>query len=175
MKPFLRFVAVCILAAHFVFLAGRATGRAVHWLSDRLAGLASGRIDRAQTARAVVAWARATLDAVESAPVAAEPEPLPSIADAMRAACAAMAASDARLYRAAGDSIARMRATLDAAEPAPAVVMACAPAAAPPLAVAAPPLASLTVRELRSLARARGLSSLARKGRRADLLAALTD
>ena len=129
MKPFLRFVAVCILAAHFVFLAGRATGRAVHWLSDRLAGLASGRIDRAQTARAVVAWARATLDAVESAPVAAEP--------------------------------------------APAFVMACAPVAAPPRAVAAPPLDSLTVRELRSLARARGLTGLARKGRRADLLAAL--
>jgi hypothetical protein len=171
MKFFLRFTAACILAAHFVFLAGRATGRAVHWLSDRLAGLASGRIDRAATARAVVAWARDTLDAVEPAPAAAEP--LPSIADTMRAACAAMAASDARIYRAAGDSIARMRATLDAAKTV--TVAACAPVAAPKVAVAHPPVDSLTVRELRKMARARGLSSLARKGRRADLLAALTD
>ena len=194
-------VAVLIVAAELAYRAGLATGRAVHWLSDRLAGLASGRIDRAQTARAIVAWAHAVLT---PAPAPA-PEPEPSIAETFAAVAAAAAASDARLYRSAGESIARIRATLDAAETEPALVeaeqsprmyqrvtlakggghrhewlpvtMACAatPVASPSVAVAPPALDTLTVADLRRLARARGLSGLARKGRRADLLAALTD
>jgi non-ribosomal peptide synthetase component F len=46
-------------------------------------------------------------------------------------------------------------------------------AAITPAAIAAPPLASLTVVELRRLARAAGHRQLARSGRRADLLAVL--
>ena len=164
-------VAVLIVAAELTYRAGLATGHAIHWLSDRLAGLASGRIDRAQTARAVVGWAHAVL-APEPAP-----EPAPSIAETFAAVAAAAAASDARLYRSAASSIARIRSTLDAAEAfdVEPIVMACAPVAAEPVAIAAPPLDTLTVAQLRKVARARGLSGLARKGRRADLLAALTD
>ena len=61
-----------------------------------------------------------------------------------------------------------------AARPAPLPVVltpAPAPLALPP--AAAPPLASLRVIELRQLARAAGLATLARSGRRADLLEAL--
>ena len=136
--PFLRadagrvayMVACVIVAAEIAYRAGLATGRAVHWLSDRLAGLVSGRIDRAVTARAVVAWARATLAAPESAPA-----------------------------------------------PVAVAIMAehrCAPVTdAPAAGIAAPPIESLTVAQLRAIARARGLSALARNGRRADLIAAL--
>ena len=167
-------VAVLIVAAELTYRAGLATGRALHWLSDRLAGLASGRIDRAQAARAVVSWAHAVL-APEHASVATEPAP--SIAETFAAVAAAAAASDARLYRSAGESISRMKSLLDEAEAfdVEPVVMACAPVAAPSVAVAPPALDTLTVTDLRRLARARGLSGLARKGRRADLLAALTD
>jgi hypothetical protein len=115
-------VAVLIVAAELAYRAGLATGRAVHWLSDRLAGLVSGRIDRAQTARSVVVWAHSLID----------PPTPPAV-----------------------------------------VVMACAPERAPAVAVSPPSLDSLTVAELRKMARARGLTCLARKGRRADLLSAL--
>lgn len=47
------------------------------------------------------------------------------------------------------------------------------PLALPPSPEPAPPLAALTVGELRHLARSAGLRSLARSGRRADLLEAL--
>lgn len=50
------------------------------------------------------------------------------------------------------------------------LVLACS---AEPVAIAAPPLAELRVIELRALARAAGLAQLGRRGRRADLLAAL--
>lgn len=50
------------------------------------------------------------------------------------------------------------------------LVLACS---AEPTAIAAPPLAALRVTELRALARAAGLPQLGRRGRRADLLAAL--
>lgn len=50
------------------------------------------------------------------------------------------------------------------------LVLACR---AEPTAIAAPPLAALRVVELRALARAAGLADLGRRGRRADLLAAL--
>ena len=54
---------------------------------------------------------------------------------------------------------------------APAFALACAPE---PVAIAAPPLAGLTVAELRRLARAAGLPrTLSRSGRRAQLLEAL--
>ena len=117
-------VAVLIVAAELTYRAGLALGRAIHWLSDRLAGLASGRIDRVATARAAVDWAHAILAPIKP-------------------------------------------------EPAPVVVMACAAAPAAPVAVSPPALDSLTVVDLRKLARARGLTGLARKGRRADLLSAL--
>jgi len=44
---------------------------------------------------------------------------------------------------------------------------------APPMEARRAPLATLTVRELRTLARKEGLTRLAQRGRRADLLAAL--
>ena len=123
-------VACLIVAAEIAYRAGMATGRAVHWLSDRLAGLVSGRIDRTVTARAVVSWARATLAAPESAP----------------APVAAVITAEHR----------------------------CAPVTdAPAAGITAPPIESLTVAQLRAIARARGFSTLARKGRRADLVAAL--
>jgi hypothetical protein len=115
-------VAVLVVLADFTYRAGLATGRAIHWLSDRIAGLASGRIDRAQTARAVASWAHSLID----------PPTPPAV-----------------------------------------VVMACAAAPSAPVAVSPPSLDSLTVAELRKMARARGLTCLARKGRRADLLSAL--
>ena len=136
--PFLRaaagrvaYVAACVIvAAEIAYRAGLATGRAVHRLSDLLAGLASGRIDRAQTARAVVSWAQATLAAPESPP----------------APVAAVITAEHR----------------------------CAPVTdAPAAGIAAPPIESLTVAQLRAMARARGLSALARHGKRADLIAAL--
>lgn len=57
-------------------------------------------------------------------------------------------------------------------EPVPAapLVLACS---AEPVAIPAPPLERLRVTELRALARAAGLAQLGRRGRRADLLAAL--
>lgn len=51
-----------IVATETTYRAGLATGRAVHWASDRLAGLASGRYDRAAAAAATVRWARAVLE-----------------------------------------------------------------------------------------------------------------
>ena len=129
-----RFAALCILATDAVYRAGLASGRAVHAVSGFLVGLASGRIDRAQTARAVVSWAEATLT---------EPEPEPELISAtlaVVAACAPVSLEEA-------DRIAAH--------------------------LSPPPLASLTVAQLRKLARARGMSGLARKGRRADLLSAL--
>ena len=136
--PFLRaaagrvaYVFACaIVAAELAYRAGLATGRAVHRLSDLLAGLASGRIDRAETARAVVSWARATLAAPESAP----------------APVAVVVTAEHR----------------------------CAPVTdAPAAGITAPPVESLTVAQLRTIARARGFSTLARHGKRADLIAAL--
>jgi hypothetical protein len=53
---------------------------------------------------------------------------------------------------------------------APLVVQRQAPA---PFTVAPPPLETLSVRELRSIARSQGLRALARSGKRADLLEAL--
>lgn len=50
------------------------------------------------------------------------------------------------------------------------LVLACS---AEPTAISSPPLAELRVIELRALARAAGLADLGRRGRRADLLAAL--
>jgi len=133
-------VACAIVAAELVYRAGIATGRAVHWLSDRLGGLASGRYDRAQTARAVVGWAHAVL------------APEPALVEAEQ---------PHRMYQ---------RVTLAKGgghrhEWLP-VTMA-------PVAAAAPPLETLTVAQLRKLARARGMSKLARNGRRADLISAL--
>lgn len=192
--------AVLIVAAETTHRAGLAAGRAVHWLSDRLAGLVSGRIDRAATARAVVAWAHAVLDAPAADAPACPLTPVdvvtpdapdapdadaPTLAETFAAVAAAAAASDARLFRAAGERIASMRAMLDAAEtdapaapaPAPApVVMACAaaaPAPAPAAGIAPPALDSLTVAQLRAMARARGITGMGR-ARRADLLAALS-
>jgi hypothetical protein len=124
-------VAVLIIVAELTYRAGMATGRAIHWLSDRLGGLASGRIDRTATARAIVSWARATIEAPAPAPAPA-PNPAPLV-----------------------------------------VAMACAPAPAEPVAIASPPIEALTVAQLRKLARARGMSKLARNGRRADLISAL--
>lgn len=125
------YVAACVIvAAEITWRVGLAIGRAIHWLNDLLAGLASGRIDRAETARAVVSWARATLAAPESAP----------------APVAAVITAEHR----------------------------CAPVTdAPAAGITAPPIELLTVAQLRAIARARGFSALARKGRRADLVAAL--
>ena len=110
-----------VVSADLTYRAGLATGRAVHWLSDRLSGLASGRYDRAAHAAAAVRWARAVLEA---------PAPTPA--------------------------------------PAPVVItQPCRPAADPARSVAP------TVAELRRLARERGLTALARSGRRADLIDAL--
>ena len=129
-----RFVAVFILAAHWTYKAGLATGRFVHWLNDWLA--AASR-EPGRVAAEAIRWASDAL-----AEPAKEPDLLemlgaelltdeqleaeiaaydgPGLADAFAQTCAAMAASDARLYREAGERIANMKAMLDEAEAAPA-------------------------------------------------------
>jgi len=113
-----RFVALFVLAAHWTYRAGVATGRFVHRMNDWLTAASKTPLATAtRLAEATLTWAEAEM---------AEPQPKaePSLAEAFAANCAAMAASDARLYRAAGERITAIRSILDeaeaVAEPAPA-------------------------------------------------------
>lgn len=109
-----RFVAAFVLAAHWTYVAGKATGRFVHRMNDWLTAASKTPLATAtRLAEAALTWAEAEM---------AEPQPKaePSLAEAFAANCAAMAASDARIYRQAGESIANMKAILAEAEPAPA-------------------------------------------------------
>ena len=100
------------IAADLTWLAfdlGRQTGAAVHARNDQLAAVF----------RAVLAPTDRPSPAPVVAPVIAEPvatEPAPSIADLFAAQAAEIAASDARLYRTAGRTIANVRSILAAAE-----------------------------------------------------------
>lgn len=174
-------VTALIVAAEMTYRAGLATGRAVHWLSDRLAGLASGRIDRAQTARAVVGWAHALLEPKPAVARMTTDELIDALNADAPAPAAVLIAPEPALVEAEQPPRMYQRVTLAKGgghrhEWLP-VTMACTatPVAAPSVAVAPPALDTLKVADLRRLARARGLSGLARKGRRADLLAALQD
>lgn len=109
-----RFVALFVLAAHWTYRAGVATGRFVHRMNDWLTAASKTPLATAtRLAEATLTWAEAEM---------AEPQPKaePSLAEAFAANCAAMAASDARLYRAAGERITAIRSILDEAEAAPA-------------------------------------------------------
>lgn len=106
-----RFVALFVLAAHWTYRAGVATGRFVHWLNDWLTAASKEPLATAtRLAEAALTWAEA--ETAES-----QPKAEPSLAEAFAANCAAMAASDARIYRQAGESIANMKAILAEAEP----------------------------------------------------------
>lgn len=131
---------------------GRQTGAAVHARNDQLAALAVRALAPSEPAApAPVATAE---PAPEPAPAPAEPAP--TLADLFRAQAAEIAASDARLYRAAGERIGAMRAILASAEPAEPTPAEPAPRA----------LESLTVRELRELTGCRS-----KRARKADLVA----
>ena len=101
----------------------------------------------------------------------------PAIERTARALAVAVACTYAAGY-AAGRMLHRLNDALadlsTGRQPAPAMILQRQAAAiASPAAIAAPPLASLTVAQLRKLARAAGHRQLARSGRRADLLAVL--
>lgn len=129
-------VAVAILAAHATYRAGLATGRAVHRLNNWMASAIHDPAAAAErVASASLAWADRILTEPAPAPLltmlGAEiltDEQLeaeiashePGIGEMFAAAAAEMAASDARLYRAAGERIDNIRQILDEAEASPA-------------------------------------------------------
>jgi hypothetical protein len=119
-----------ILAAEATYKAGLWTGRTVHKINDWLARASHAPMAEAtKVATAAVAWADRMV-APPSLLTVLEAEILTdeqlqqeiasyesgSIADAFAAAAAEMAASDARLYRSAGERIAEIRETLAEAE-----------------------------------------------------------
>ena len=103
----------------------------------------------------------------------------PSIERTARALAVAIAATFAAGYAAGrmlhrwNDALANLATGRPVAVAPVMIRQAQAAAIAQPAAIAAPPVASLTVAELRKLARAAGHRQLARNGRRADLLAVL--
>jgi hypothetical protein len=130
-------LAWAIVASEATYRAGLATGRAIHRLNDWMAAAIHDPAAAAESvASALLAWADRILTEPAPAPLltmlGAEvltDEQLDaeiaayegaSLADAFAANCAEMAASDARLYRAAGERIANIRAMPDEAETAPA-------------------------------------------------------
>lgn len=135
-----RFVAVFILAAHWTYRAGVAAGRFVHWLNDWLTAASKAPLATAtRLASAALAWAMAVIaepeepgllemlgaelltdEQLEAEIAAYNEQVMPGIAEIFAANCAEMAASDARLYRQAGERIANIRSLLDEAESEPA-------------------------------------------------------
>ena len=133
-----RFVAAFVLAAHWTYRAGLATGRFVHAAKD---WLASASREPGRVAAEAIRWASDALaepaepslaetlgailltdEELEAEIAAYDAAAQPSLADAFAQTCAAMAASDARLYRQAGERIANMKAILAEAEAEPAPV-----------------------------------------------------
>jgi len=153
----------CVALAYSL---GRQTGAAVHARNDQLAALAV-RLLAPAPAPAPVATA-------EPEPEPTPAEPAPTLADLFRAQAAEIAASDARLYRAAGERIGTMRAILASAEPAapaPVTVSIAPEPGAPSLAQIADcrrrmvRLERMTVAQLRDLTGARS-----KRLRKADLV-----
>ena len=113
-----RFVALFVLAAHWTYVAGRATGRFVHAANDWLTAASKTPLATAtRLASAALAWAETASEPLADEQLEYEG---PSLADAFAQTCSAMAASDARLYRQTGERIANIRALLDEAEAEPA-------------------------------------------------------
>jgi hypothetical protein len=125
-------LAWAIVASEATYRAGLATGRAIHRLNDWLAGAIHDPTAAAErVASASLAWASAVIappeepgllellgaELLTDEQLDAEIAAMPSIADTFAAAAAEMAASDARLYRAAGERIGNIRQILDQAEP----------------------------------------------------------
>ena len=131
-----RFVALFVLAAHWTYVAGRATGRFVHAANDWLTAASKTPLATAtRLASAALAWAETASEPTLMDVIGAEPltdeqleaeiaayneRVMPGIAEIFAANCAEMAASDARLYRQTGERIANIRALLDEAEAEPA-------------------------------------------------------